>query len=306
MLDEIEIKNFRGIREGTVRGFGAVNVVVGPNGSGKSSLLEAIYLGSLVSNKSWIPGKSPREIVAERHNEKEFDLKNLVYSKTPGPVTVTYLVDGNMGKLEVSRRTPRMTGGNQVAAFFSDAKLFDVRHLLDKALELALWDAVLTNRADRVLKAIMNEVYGLEVENFSYSPQDQVLKVLFSDRDFALNVDDLGAGMRVALRVFMAAALTKHTLLIIEEFDAYQHVDIMPKFARALVKIAHENDTQLFLATHSEETITRFVEAVEEVGVELKLIQTKLSTDGVLETATLEASRASRLLDAGIDVRRAG
>ena len=176
---------------------------------------------------------------------------------------------------------------------------------MKKELEMNLWDAVLSTRADRLLVSSMNEVYGLNIESFSYSPSSQKLKALFADRDFALNIDDLGAGMRVALRIFMAASLTTNGALLLEEFDAYQHVSSLPKFARALVKLAKKNQTQLFLATHSEETINGFIETAQSEEVEFGLVQTSLSSDGVLETASFDAERAARLLDAGIDVRRA-
>ena len=45
-LEGISVKNFRGIRETTIRGFSDINVFIGRNGSGKSTLLEAIYLAS--------------------------------------------------------------------------------------------------------------------------------------------------------------------------------------------------------------------------------------------------------------------
>jgi len=44
MLRELTIKNFRGISEGYIEGFGELNVFVGRNNSGKSSVLEALYI----------------------------------------------------------------------------------------------------------------------------------------------------------------------------------------------------------------------------------------------------------------------
>lgn len=46
MVESIEIENFRGFREVTLRGLRRINVIVGRNASGKTALLESIYLTS--------------------------------------------------------------------------------------------------------------------------------------------------------------------------------------------------------------------------------------------------------------------
>ena len=46
-IEAIEVRRFRGIREGAVDGFGQVTILVGRNGAGKFSILEAIYLASV-------------------------------------------------------------------------------------------------------------------------------------------------------------------------------------------------------------------------------------------------------------------
>lgn len=307
MLNGIEIKNFRGIKEGSVDGFGAVNIIVGPNGSGKSSLLEAIYAGALNQDRAWMIDMSPSHVLATRHNEHGFQILDIVYGKTTKPVSIKYKFDkGREVLLELASNNRNWNEKDFDDSFFTASRLLDVRTLMKKEVEINLWDAVLSIRADRLLVSNVNDVYGLRIESFSYSPSSQNLKALFSDRDFALNIDDLGAGIRVALRVFMAASLITDGALLLEEFDAYQHVESMPKFARALVNLTNRNRTQLFLATHSEETLNGFIETAQGEGVELRLIQTKLSSDGILETASLEAARTSRLIDAGIDVRQAG
>jgi predicted ATP-dependent endonuclease of OLD family len=52
-VKSVQIKGFRGIREGAVRDFADVNLLVGRNNSGKSTVVEAIHrLASAVSNNS--------------------------------------------------------------------------------------------------------------------------------------------------------------------------------------------------------------------------------------------------------------
>ena len=51
-LDRIRLQNFRGVREGEVRGFADVNVVIGRNNAGKSTLLEAIVRGAVARSRT--------------------------------------------------------------------------------------------------------------------------------------------------------------------------------------------------------------------------------------------------------------
>ncbi|MEO7328158.1 MAG: AAA family ATPase [Minicystis sp.] len=44
MITRVRIRNFRGVREGTVDGLSPISILVGPNNSGKSTTLEAIAL----------------------------------------------------------------------------------------------------------------------------------------------------------------------------------------------------------------------------------------------------------------------
>ncbi|MCH7878919.1 MAG: Hsp70 family protein [candidate division Zixibacteria bacterium] len=46
MISSVEIKNFRGIREGKLEGLAPLTVLVGPNGSGKSTILDALLIGA--------------------------------------------------------------------------------------------------------------------------------------------------------------------------------------------------------------------------------------------------------------------
>ncbi|RWX51302.1 AAA ATPase domain-containing protein [Candidatus Electrothrix marina] len=44
MIEQLEIKNFRGFSEYKIEDIGQVNLLVGTNNSGKTSVLEAVHL----------------------------------------------------------------------------------------------------------------------------------------------------------------------------------------------------------------------------------------------------------------------
>ena len=87
MIDSIQIRDFRGIQHGQIKGFRQLNILVGPNNSGKSALMEALYLTGTVARPATLQaqygesisydvtvaaadlsGKHPQTRLWERHN----------------------------------------------------------------------------------------------------------------------------------------------------------------------------------------------------------------------------------------------
>jgi AAA15 family ATPase/GTPase len=184
-------------------------------------------------------------------------------------------------------------------------KLLDIHILLDKLTEQRRWDELLNVRGDREIIKVMNGIYPINIESFSYSVNSQMLKVLFHNRDFALNIDDLGVGMRTAFRFFMSILLTRNSAALAEEFDGYQYTESFPRFVKALFELSSQVNTQLFLTTHGHETIRVFVEqARKSPSIDLKIFQTDLSIDGIFRTACFSLDDAESLMAGGFDVRR--
>jgi len=304
MLRSIRIQNYRGIAEGHVENLGRVNLFVGPNGSGKSTVLEAVFLGASGRNPSFDFEQKP--IIQLRHNEDQFPSPHCWYRRDrKRTLEMTYGFPDHSASLRINDVGSHPLVSAAMSSYFPVMRFLDIRMLLSKALEWQSWDALVQRRGDRMLRRVMGDVYGLAIESFTYSPSEQVLLVLFSDRDYALRVDDLGAGMRIALRLFMSVLLCKDSAVLAEEFDGYQHIESFPRFVRTLSELSRVNNTQLFLATHSLETIGAFVEeATERPETDLRVYQTSLNPDGNFQAAGLTAEDAATLVAGGFDVRR--
>jgi hypothetical protein len=309
VLRRIEVNGYRGIRSGTVEGFDRVNLLVGKNGSGKSTLLESIFLGAHIG-PAYMYGSRP--LIERRHNESSFPSPDCFWGKSGHQAAhVLYRLEDSSILLNITMApaqrvsfAPEKFSPDQ-KTFFSSMKLLDVHILFDKNLERLAWDNLLNVRGDRVLVATLNEVYDLQLESFSYSINSQSLKALFRGKDYALNIDDLGAGMRIAFRVFVSIVLSSNSAVLAEEIDAYQDVEGFSRFIKALVRLAEENNVQLFLSTHRLETLRTFVDvALEHSSLPLRIFQTRLTPDGLFETACLDAAKAKTLMEGGFDLRR--
>lgn len=153
----------------------------------------------------------------------------------------------------------------------------------------------------REIMASFREIYGKEIRALTYTGRGSLL----ADVDpRPLRLDDLGAGMRVAVRVLMAAMVCSGSALLLEEFDAYQHKASLAQLARTLCKMAVDRSVQLFMTTHSLESVHAFVAGaagLDDGG--LKIFPLELGADGTLTARGMERGDALRLLEAGVDLR---
>ena len=98
-LEGISVKNFRGIRETTIRGFSDINVFIRRNGSGKSTLLEAIYLASSFIEKMDPLTSQPKiDIITRRRVERDMKVNReiLWYGlETGNPIQLTLFFTNN-------------------------------------------------------------------------------------------------------------------------------------------------------------------------------------------------------------------
>lgn len=325
MLTGISLSRFRGILEAHVEGFARVNLFVGKNGSGKSTLLESIYTVGTQAGSPAGPLMQLRDGSRDYNSrseplhwqdsfwfgrDKTSPLKiDLVFGAAQTVRLIAPLGEraATLASIIKGQPTPfsAKVVGADIVKYLSAMRIADARSLLNRNTEQQLWDLALNERLDRTLVKAINDIYSLNLEGFSYSSQASVLKALFNDRPYALDVDDLGAGMRIAIRLFLNLIPAKGGALLVEEFDAYQHVGALEKLAASLFRIATDLNVQVFLTTHSEETVRSFVsnDGIPERD-QIRVFQTSLSPTGEFKAALLKAPQAATLLEAGVDVRR--
>ena len=79
-----------------------------------------------------------------------------------------------------------------------------------------------------------------------------------------------GEGGIKFLRILLDMMENKNMRLMIDEIDSGIHFSRMKEFLKAILQTANssENNTQLFMTTHSQECIKYFKEALEELGKE--------------------------------------
>jgi predicted ATPase len=119
-----------------------------------------------------------------------------------------------------------------------------------------------------------------------------------------------GAGFGKALSLSAEVIAAKNGILLIDEFEDSLHVGAQGAIAAFLLKAARKYGVQLFITTHSLETIDALVERFDaskelfDSSADLRVHQF-MKTDEGIRCRTLDFEKAKQLRnDFGLDLRR--
>lgn len=310
-LEWVKLQNFRGVREGEVRGLADVNVVIGRNNAGKSTLLEAIVRGAdalarAQNDAQDILGRQRDRLWAAVRSEPEVVPAELWHrADNTRPPAVEMLISQwawvarGAWKLP-STRTFDFAGGAPYAYDFARwVTLFRPPDATNERIETQLWRQILATRQDKALAKSLSTIFSVDVEGLQLPP-DGRMTLLFPDVGLPLDVQ--GDGMRAAVRCLMLLTVLRKTLFLVEEPECHQHPGSLQRFATALCAQAKAQEVQLILTTHSLECAQAFLDAAAAAQSEGVVFHLALN-DGVLEAKRLAADTFSTLRDSGLDPR---
>ena len=193
--------------------------------------------------------------------------------------------------------------GEESATRVALSHLIDASTLRRPFLE-QIWGRLFSDRRDRILRDMVNDIYGLEIETFNQSDFGAYNRVTAGLPDKGVAVDWLGDGLRYALNILVLGMLLEGTILMVEEPESHQHPESLRKLTQTLFELAKKQNLQLFLTTHSWELMPYALEAAEEKELELAFHHLDLLQDGILEERAIASPDARLLMDIGHDPRR--
>lgn len=189
-----------------------------------------------------------------------------------------------------------------VRSYLSDTMLVDSEFRRNTRVELLLWPQLISDRRDKLLTHMLREVYGMDVENLTYTPSMKGNELVILLPKYSVRVDDLGDGARYFVRMLMVLSLLKDTTLLLEEPETAHHCRAQADITRWIVRSAKERNLQVLATTHSLETVDHFLAACTDSSVEFGLHHTELK-DGVLTCRSVDRNDARVLMDMGVDPR---
>jgi len=212
------------------------------------------------------------------------------------------VVHGGRSAPQVTALPPSLEGSMRSVSFIRDAILVDADFRRKALVEQRLWDRLTIDRRDKLLTQMLREVYGMEVENLTYTPSMNGNELVILLPKGRVRVDDLGDGARYFVRMLMVLSLLNDTTLLLEEPETAHHCRAQADITRWIVRTAKERNIQVLATTHSLEAVDHFLAACTEHSVEFGLHHTELK-DGVLTCRGVDRNDARVLMDMGVDPR---
>jgi hypothetical protein len=332
VINEIEIKNFRGIREGKLSGLSQISILVGPNNSGKSTALEAVLL-SIAVNFPWCLA------ALMRRGGKPIDALSRAISFNDGTQIDSLRVGEQEQRFQtiISRVTPRDIHILEEARKQGmQEQLYQFRFLQRRGDQVAsqLTCMVSTDgglstptlEGGQPMKSEINFV-DLETVRHSGALEDaysslekygklkdvvaalrssfstlQDLRILKVGTEFVLHsffsegepVPTYLAGDGFKRMLALASALFSGAeLVVIEEPEAFQH----PRYLRELTALIHaaaKKGVQIVLSTHSIELLDLLLNSAPE-GAEYPTVHRTRLVDGKFSATRVSHEDAARL-----------
>ncbi|OYT37307.1 MAG: hypothetical protein B6U89_07520 [Desulfurococcales archaeon ex4484_58] len=169
--------------------------------------------------------------------------------------------------------------------------------------EHVYWKKILSVRADKTLVNMLNEGLETNVDGLSYAPVDSGYVLMVLLKNTSVRIDDLGSGSRDVLVRLMPLVTVKDTAALLEEPENHLHPGGLYIFMKYLLRIAKENNLQLFISTHSIELVTFAYRLSGELGIDTRVFFLEKEEDDTVTYRVLEKIDVDTLRKLGLDPR---
>ena len=293
-FSDVHVQCYRGLDGLALDGLKRINLIAGVNNAGKTSLLEAIYLLARQNDEAglldvirwrgriegepdplWLVEQIPPAIrIAGCFDEVNGNSANLDVQRVNEPGEDIEDQTTFLAKLAIESSYAGHAQSTDVALFSDRPRRasFRGRHWLCRsALTSPFW----VNRADALSesnKAALEAGTKAKVIDFIRDHLDERMtnieladkfnRFLVSHQDFdrAPDLSSFGDGMRRIFEVGLLFAGVQGGVLLIDEFENAIHTALLVPFTRMVQELAVELNVQVFLTTHSKETLDAFIE----------------------------------------------
>jgi AAA15 family ATPase/GTPase len=260
MLNHLHIQNYRLFRDLQIDKLGQVNLIAGKNNTGKTALLEALKL--LACNRvSQLNNELSLSITARGDFDNEnrfstiFNNPNLpiLINKTEIKSDRKYTINSveNHGETIDIHRDPREYIHEGFASVTIDT---------DGKINNLLWNEIaLTPQEDDAVKVLQIIDYKIVKLNIN-SVQ---AKILIKGQPKPIPLKNLGDGANRLLTLALALVNAKNKMLLIDEFEVGLHHSVQEQLWQIIFKYAKEWNIQVFVTTHSQDTLRAFYYVAE-------------------------------------------
>lgn len=278
MLDHLHIQNYRLFKDLKIDKLGQVNLIAGKNNTGKTALLEVLrllasdieitVLNDIINRRGdWFElskndferGKTlfynyksiynyQEEINGNFIRLNEHEIKMEFFSAHFGAM-LGYWIDNGLKEIYYQNYNDSLIPNDK-------ALWVSLRNNHD--LDYQLWQSVNAHPEEndliQILKTIDPRILRLSVND----RKDFI--VLLGGQMSPFSLKNLGDGVNRLLSIALALVNAKNNMLIIDEFEVGLHHSVQEQLWDIVFKYAKEWNIQVFVTTHSRDTIQAFTE----------------------------------------------
>ena len=343
MIDSVSIENFRCFKAAEANGLGLINVVLGDNGTGKTAFLEALYLAAtnspqvhtklllwrgmtgpqirfstdaLESGEIWedlfhwydtdapiqvkVDGTPSKVVIIQRH---ESDVVSMQGNQLPPPIRWGWSYDGGEMQWSDVRFSENDITMPKVGLAIQGAFLTAQVTPAEAASRYA--DLEKQGRADLVLDVIRYEFP--EIQELSPLPDRWAGNVMYAKlegRERMLPLPLVSAGINRLVYILSTIAAFEGGAVYVDEFDVGIYHTHLHGVWSAIHRLAKDLDTQVFLSTHSAETLAAVEQTISRNSNEKDFRLVRLSRDrGESSLEVVAGEGLASAVREGVEVR---
>lgn len=224
--------------------------------------------------------------------------KNLLQNKKQAVYRIDFTKENSIVSIN-TRRLKKSDAIEKIPCQFISFSRFDGTNFLMTALDEILEQ----EKRDELIEVL--RIFDSRVRGFEVVGEERKIKIFRDGEETPLSLYDYGNGMYKAFYIASAALLSENGILLIDEIEAGIHHEALGRFVGYLQQVCKKKNIQMFITTHSLETLDLFLQYHVE-GSRLD----KLTVFNIRNTEEQTLARkysGERLLDLrndmGLDIR---
>ena len=297
MLKNIDIQNYRAIKQISLNNFANINIFTGAANAGKSSILEAVYflcninidtLNNILKIRNFTDEKDMFSALFYDYNTKN-NIKingiiddDITCSISSGNSIVYDSLDNWLNIIKINYDID-LLGVSYYAFLDNNLKLqmkldnnfFPPDYSAEYLASFSNYDTLKNNLAKILVNNNSKKLLNKYLKEFDDNIEDimfigNIISVSYKYLSNAVNIKSMGKGFYTYLTI-LSAVLSGSKIIIIDEIENGIHFSLMKKLIDNIIKISEEKDIQFFISTHSKEFLEIFNNQIQKIDINIKL-----------------------------------
>ena len=276
MLNHLHIENYRLFRDLQIDKLGQVNLIAGENNTGKTALLEALrilqnkmsyeIITNVVYLRNDLDKSKPLESLATLFRKSEPFAAGNNYAFKINALGWGIFHYKNI--IRIHSGIPHSNNLKGDVDFFNYESPFDdsvyvpFRSDLQINMRTGLWEKIeFEDLEKKKIVDMLNVISHRKIKQISMS--DIIPRIQFENGDVE-KLTKSGDGANRLLTIALALVNSKNKMLLIDEFEVGLHHSVQEQLWDIIFKYAKEWNIQVFVTTHSQDTLRAFYYVAEK------------------------------------------